>query len=181
MNDALLKRVSKRMALLLRHAPERAGLTLDPEGFVHVDDLVQALRLDIPEADAAIVCAVVAHVEPHKQRYSIVGGCVRANYGHSLAERVAHIAATPPDVLMHGTGEAAVASILTVGLRPMGRQYVHLTPDRYLAASVGTRHGRLCLIKVDAKAACAGGVAFYKANCTFWLADHVPPSYLRVE
>ena len=40
----LLKQVSKQMAYLLRHAPEQAGLQLDPEGYVSVHQLVDALR-----------------------------------------------------------------------------------------------------------------------------------------
>lgn len=56
MDPTLLKRVSKQMALLLRHAPESAGLVLDPEGFVHIDDLVDALRRgDIGDIDAETV------------------------------------------------------------------------------------------------------------------------------
>jgi putative RNA 2'-phosphotransferase len=87
-NQVPLKRVSKQMALLLRHAPESAGLVLDPEGFVHLEDLVAALRRSVAEVDADVVRAVVAEVEPHKQRYSIVDDCVRANCGHSTADRI---------------------------------------------------------------------------------------------
>jgi putative RNA 2'-phosphotransferase len=173
-----LKRVSKQMALLLRHAPDRAGLILDPEGFVRTEDLVGALQSAIPEVDEAVVHAVVELVEPHKQRYSIVDDCVRANYGHSTAGRIEHAPAIPPDVLFHGTSIGTMPMILENGLRPMGRQYVHLTPDRKLAASVGARHGRPCLIRVDSGSAHAAGVVFFKANFTFWLAVAVPPLYL---
>jgi putative RNA 2'-phosphotransferase len=181
LETALLKRVSKQMALLLRHAPERAGLILDPEGFVRMEDLVCALQRTTPEVSANVVRAVVTMVEPHKQRYSIVEDCVRANYGHSTAERIEHDPATPPDRLFHGTSVEAAPSILKTGLQPMGRQYVHLTPDRKLAASVGARHGRLCLLRIDARSAHAAGIAFYKANFTFWLALAVPNIYLRVD
>lgn len=169
------------MALLLRHAPERAGLMLDPEGFVRIEDLVDALKRTVPEVTEDVVRATVALVEPHKQRYSIVDDCVRANYGHSTSERIQHAPATPPDVLFHGTSVEAAPLILENGLRPMGRQYVHLTPEPKLAASVGARHGRPCLVQVDARSAHAGGIVFYKANHTFWLALGVPQAYLRID
>ena len=102
MDTALLKRVSKHMALLLRHAPERAGLVLDPEGYVHLEDLASALRREIAGVDVDTIRAVVEHVEPRKQRYSIAEDCVRANYGHSTADRIDHLPAVPPDVLFHG-------------------------------------------------------------------------------
>ena len=181
MDEVFLKRVSKRMALVLRHAPESAGLVLDPEGYVHLDDLVTALQRDLPDISADTIRAVVAQVEPRKQRYSIVDDCVRANYGHSTDDRIAHVAAEPPDTLLHGTSRSSVAAILSDGLLPMKRQYVHLTPDRQLAASVGTRHGKPCLIRVDARTAHLSGVTFYRANHTFWLVASVPSRYLCVD
>jgi putative RNA 2'-phosphotransferase len=125
--------------------------------------------------------AVLAQVEPHKQRYSIVGDWVRANYGHSTADRIAHTPMQPPDVLVHGTSTSAVASILREGLLPMQRQFVHLTPDRHLASTVAMRHGKACLIRVDARGAHADGVIFYQANHTFWLVDRLEPRYLLLE
>lgn len=175
-DPALLKRVSKHMALLLRHAPDRAGLVLDPEGYVGLDELATALGVD-----AATVRAVVAHVEPHKQRYAIEGDCVRANYGHSIAERIAHEAAEPPALLLHGTTRAALDAIRVQGLVPMRRQFVHLTTERALALSVGARHGPACLVTVDARAAHAAGVVFHRANHAFWLAAAVPAAYLTME
>jgi putative RNA 2'-phosphotransferase len=179
MDAAFLKRVSKHMALLLRHAPERAGLVLDPEGYVHIEDLASALRREITDVDIDTIRSVVEHVEPRKQRYSIVEDYVRANYGHSTADRIDHLPAVPPDVLFHGTSISAMESILAHGLQPMRRQYVHLTLDKQLALSVGSRHGKSCLVKVDARAAHSAGVQFYQANFTFWLALSVPHHFLQ--
>lgn len=179
MDARFLKRVSKHMALLLRHAPERAGLVLDPEGYVHLEDLASALRREIASVDVETIRAVVDRVEPRKQRFTIVDDCVRANYGHSTADRIEHVAAVPPDVLFHGTSVSAMEGIMVNGLQPMRRQYVHLTPDAQLAISVGTRHGKPRLVSVDARAAHLAGVQFYKANFAFWLAASVPHQFLR--
>lgn len=46
---------------------------------------------------------------------------------------------TPPAVLFHGTATASLPVILADGLRPMRRQYVHLSADRDTALSVGSR------------------------------------------
>lgn len=181
MDIALLKRVSKQMAYLLRHEPERAGLKLDPEGYVHLGDLVGALQSAIPEVTEETVRAVVALVEPRKQRYGIEGDSVRANYGHSTAERISLVPAEPPKTLFHGTSRDALEAIRSAGLRPMQRQYVHLTTDRELALSVGSRHGAPCLVIVDAAKAHADGLLFYKANQAFWLAAGVPPVYLHLQ
>lgn len=174
----LLKQVSKQMAYLLRHAPERGGLQLDPEGYVSLDDLVHAIRQSIPAVTPEAVKAVVALVEPQKQRYAIQGDAVRANYGHSLADRIERVPVQPPAVLFHGTASDTLDLIRDTGLLPMKRQYVHLTTDRQLAIAVGGRHGVACLLKVDAKRAHAEGIVFYQANFTFWLADAVPSRFI---
>lgn len=84
-------------------------------------------------------------------------------------------------MLVHGTSRLVVETILMRGLLPMSRQYIHLTPDRQLAAAVGTRHGEPCLIQVDARRAHLDGVAFYKANHTFWLVEQLDPRYLSLD
>jgi RNA:NAD 2'-phosphotransferase (TPT1/KptA family) len=43
------------------------------------------------------------------------------------------------------------------------------------------RVGKPCLVRVDAPSAHADGVAFFKANFTFWLAMTVLPKYLSVD
>jgi putative RNA 2'-phosphotransferase len=126
------------------------------------------------------IVAVVETLEPDKRRFSIVDGDIRANYGHSLAERIVHVAAEPPEILCHGTHENAVRSVLRDGLAPMKRQYVHLTGDRELAARVGARRGKPVLLDVAAGDAHRDGVRFYRANEAFWLVDAVPPRYLRM-
>jgi putative RNA 2'-phosphotransferase len=163
------------MSLALRHEPTRFGLVLDAEGFTPLASLADALQVA-----AADIRAVVEGVEPDKQRYSIVGEDIRANYGHSLAERIAQESSEPPPVLLHGTHEGAVATILREGLRPMARQYVHLTADAGIASRVGGRRGRPVLLRVDARAARAAGIIFYRANETFWLVDSLPAEYLSL-
>lgn len=172
-------RLSKLMSLVLRHRPDEFDLVLDAEGFVPVDELVAALRRPHPEVTRAEVEHVVAHHAPHKQRFSILDGQVRANYGHSLTGRIEHPPAPPPGRLLHGTHEQAVERILREGLRPMGRQYVHLTPDPAIARQVGGRRGRPVVLVVDAAAAHDAGIAFRPAGDTFWLTDLVPPQFVR--
>ncbi len=178
MDIAHLKTLSKQMSLLLRHAPERAGLVLDPEGFVPIADLVMALAKNDPRVTVQSVQAVVRVLATEKKRFTIVGQDIRANYGHSTHARILHPRATPPDTLYHGTSIAALASILASGLKPMGRQYVHLTPHPELALSVGGRHGKPCLLRVDAGRADRDGVEFFNANPSFWLVAQLSPDYV---
>jgi len=176
-----MKELSKLMSLILRHEADRFGVPLDPEGFVSIDVLLAAVRTQRPTTTREDIRCVVETVEPAKQRFTIVDDDIRANYGHSLDRRIVHEPATPPDILFHGTHGRAIAVILADGLRPMSRQYVHLTPDPDLARQVGSRRGAPTLVRVDAAAAARDGVAFYRANPAFWLADFVPARYLRAD
>jgi len=180
-NDTQLVKLSKLLSLMLRHEPAKFGLVLDAEGFAPLEETLQAVRGSLPHATEADIVAVVETIEPDKRRFSIVERDIRANYGHSLDERVRHAAATPPATLLHGTNAAALPLILSSGLAPMKRQYVHLTTNAELAGRVGARRGKPVLVRVDAAAAHAAGVEFYRANESFWLATSVAARYLSVE
>jgi putative RNA 2'-phosphotransferase len=175
-----LVRLSKLMSLILRHQPEQFGVTLDAEGYAAIADVLAAVRDRMPQVTVADLHTVVTTLEPDKRRFSMLTDEIRANYGHSLAERIVHQPATPPAVLLHGTSQPAVTAILAAGILPMRRQYVHLTTDAQLAARIGRRHGAACILAVDAARAAAGGVLFYRANESFWLADAVPAWYVTL-
>lgn len=175
-----LKTVSKLLSLILRHESERFGVTLDAEGYTLLEDVLRAVRTSLPETRLEDILDVVRTVEPAKQRFSVVGDEIRANYGHTLALRIQHEVATPPPELFHGTHQGVVEAVLVSGLRPMARQYVHLTPNRTLARAVGGRRGRPVILRVDTTAAAAAGVVFYRANPSFWLADCVPAAFLSL-
>jgi putative RNA 2'-phosphotransferase len=73
----------------------------------------------------------------------------------------------------------AISDIRKEGLRPMGRQYVHLSSDEETAVSVGKRKTNTpVILRVRAGRASQDGVAFYIGNEKVWLADRVPPEYL---
>ena len=174
-----LKAISKQLSWILRHEAERLGLQMDPEGYVLIADLLEVMLRSEPGITEAVIREVVAKIEPRKQRFSIVDDSIRANYGHSLEMRIGQQIALPPDALFHGTTKAALELILGEGLKPMRRQYVHLTPDIDLARSVGSRHGKPILLRVDAQRAHAEGVVFYSANRNFWLVDQLPAKFFN--
>lgn len=171
--------LSKLLALMLRHQPERFGILLDAEGYASLEEVMNAVQAKLPTAKAADLHHLVANLDADKRRFSILGAEIRANYGHSLTQRIEHPPATPPDVLLHGTSQSAVTKILRDGILPMQRQYVHLTTDHDLAMRIGGRHGKAQVIVVDAAPACAAGVVFYRANDAFWLADAIPARYVH--
>lgn len=168
-------RTSKKISLALRHAPERFGLTLDPAGWVAIVDLLTALDLTRAELDEVVTTN-------DKQRFAISpdGAVIRANQGHSVAVDLRLDAATPPDLLYHGTVERFLAAILAEGLRPMARHDVHLSASVETARKVGNRRGAPVILEVRAAAMHADGHAFQVSENGVWLTAAVPPAYLVV-
>lgn len=180
--NSRLTSISKEVSYALRHAPQEYGLELDGEGFVPVEALLDALNGRHPTRRAVTQEDLEESVATSdKRRHEIVGGRIRALYGHSVQETIKRVPSTPPSVLYHGTTHRTLGQILKEGLKPMGRQLVHLSADVETAEQVGKRRDRNpVILLVDAAAAHEDGIAFYEGNDKVWLADTVPPQYLSV-
>ena len=87
----------------------------------------------------------------------------------------------PPAVLYHGTAERFVPSILEKGLLPMSRLYVHLSKDIGTALTVGKRHGRPVVFRIDAAGMAKDGAEFFLSVNGVWLTKKVPAKYLTRE
>lgn len=181
MNKKTLESLSKELSYALRHAPWEYELELDDNGWVDVNQLLSALRLNpkwssVKDSDLELMIS-----ESEKKRHEIVDGRIRAFYGHSVTNKILKTQATPPAILYHGTERKVKDSILQEGLKPNQRQYVHLSQDVETAMQVGKRRDSDPIIfEIDAKLAHENGVKFYLGNEKVWLADFIPPQYLDV-
>ncbi|MFF4295129.1 RNA 2'-phosphotransferase [Streptomyces vinaceus] len=177
MDDRRTVKVSKYVSKHLRHQPERIGLVLDPQGWVEIDDLLAAAAAHrFPISRAELDHVVAAN---DKQRFAVDGTRIRANQGHTVPVDLDLPEAEPPAYLYHSTVAAALDAIRAEGLRPMARHHVHLSPDRETATRVGARRGRPVVLAVDAGAMRAAGHVFRVSANGVWLADAVPPQFLR--
>jgi putative RNA 2'-phosphotransferase len=171
-------KLSKTMSYILRHRPERFDILLDPEGFAPLEEVLEAVRSQRPGVTKQDMADVVAMDE--KGRFEIMEDDIRACYGHSIDGRIEYDPVTPPEVLFHGTPRRALSVIREEGLRPMNRQYVHLTVRRDFAVTVGKRRDKEpAVLTVQAARAHEAGFRFYKANENFFLADEVPPQFIK--
>ncbi len=179
METSRLVRISKFLSKHLRHQPEQLGLTLEPGGWVSVDDLLRAAASHGMPITRAELEEVVA--DNDKQRFSFdeSGQRIRANQGHTVEVDLQLEVATPPSVLYHGTAASVADAIRVEGLRKMRRHHVHLSADTVTAERVGRRHGRPVVFLVDAAAMTRDGFTFYRSENGVWLVESVPPQYLR--
>lgn len=177
MDDTFL---SKTLAHALRHAPWLYELEIDDEGWTPVAALLGALRERRLEWEGLAeddLHALLARAD--KRRYEISEGKIRALYGHSLQHKLSKEPAQPPETLYHGTPRGALDAIRAAGLKPMSRQYVHLSTDMETARQVGQRRDQKpAVLVVRAGDAHRAGLTFYRGNEQVWLADHVPPEFI---
>lgn len=174
--------LSRVLSHALRHDPGRYGLELDPEGWVGLGEVVAALRSRPGWESVGVADIEETLAAASKQRHEIRDGRIRAIYGHSLPERIERTPTTPPDLLYHGTSPDNLERVMREGLLPMSRQFVHLSTDVEMAWAVGSRHAsRPVVLHIDATAAHAAGIPFYKGNDKVWLADEVPSRFVTAQ
>ncbi|WP_329219890.1 RNA 2'-phosphotransferase [Streptomyces microflavus] len=178
MDERRTVKVSKYLSAHLRHKPERIGLTLDDNGWVAVGTLLDAAaRHGFPVTRAELDHVVAVN---DKRRFTVDGDRIRANQGHTVTVDLDLPPAQPPAYLYHGTVARAMDAIRAEGLRPMARHHVHLSPDRETATRVGARRGSPLVLTVDAGAMHRAGHVFRVSANGVWLADAVPPEFLRL-
>lgn len=183
-NKLDLNGLSKYCAMLLRHRPEVLDLKMDISGWVSVDELIRKINSNRRnKIDIDVIKEMVATND--KQRFALeerkTGLFIRANQGHSIKSLdMGYESIKPPDFLYHGTGEKYINSILKQGLLHKGRQYVHLSADYDMAVKVGSRHGKVRVLKLDTKRMYEDGIVFYRSENGVWLTEYVDPKYFRI-
>ena len=170
---------SKFLSLVLRHRPEKIGITLDENGWVAVSLLIEqcnthGFQLTLDELDE-----VVETNNKKRFAYSQDGSRIRASQGHSVSVNLDLDKRQPPDILYHGTVADVLPDICYGGLLKMSRQHVHLSPDLGTAKLVGNRRrSQTVILRVEAYRMWKEDYIFYLSANGVWLTDHVPASYV---
>jgi putative RNA 2'-phosphotransferase len=169
---------SKFLSLVLRHNPDKIGITLDSAGWVPVKDLLAALARHGKPLDRATLAEIVHNCEKQRYAFSSDGEHIRANQGHSVEVELEHAPAAPPEHLYHGTAAQFLASIRKQGLLKGQRHHVHLSAETEMTLRVGARRGRPILLTIRAGDMYRAGYEFFLTPNQVWLADRVPPEFI---
>lgn len=178
MDPTRATRISKRLALALRHDPAALGLTLDAQGYATLDAVLAGFAaVDEPLSRDELISLATGPGADGKSRYALSpdGAHVRASQGHSIDVELTLAPREPPERLYHGTIERFLPSILAHGLRPGARAHVHLSADEETAEQVARRRaGPHVVLVIAAGALARAGHAFFRAENGVWLTAHVP-------
>lgn len=176
MNDLKL---SKFLSLVLRHEPERIGVTLDSAGWVEVEQLLAACGAQQIPLTRERLEHLVATSEKKRFAFDETKARIRASQGHSVEVELGYEPQIPPEILYHGTVEKFLPSIQAQGLLKGERHHVHLSADEPTALKVGERRGRPVLLTIKAGAMHRAGHIFYRSANGVWLVDAVPVAFLK--
>jgi len=171
-----IEKISKFLSFILRHNPQSIGLKVDVNGWANIDEIIEKSKKI--KLTREVIDKVVAQND--KQRFIIKSNKIRASQGHSIEVDLEFKAVTPPDILYHGTATHFLESIMKTGLSKQKRQHVHLSKNIEIASSVGERHGKVVILKIDSKRMFDEGYEFYLSENRVWLTDAVPVQYLGV-
>jgi putative RNA 2'-phosphotransferase len=174
-----LKHISKFLSLVLRHKPQEIGITMDANGWVNVDELIEKCNAKKQQLDFETLEEVV--IGNDKQRFSFNDDYtkIRANQGHTVNVDLQFEPAAPMEYLYHGTVEKYLELIKVNGLQKMQRLHVHLSKDLDTAIKVGSRRGKPIILKIQALKMHQDGYTFYLSKNGVWLCDHIPTEYIE--
>ena len=172
------KHLSKFLSLILRHKPEKLGVTLDANGWGSVPDIIQKMNERGMNVDLDRILAVVENNDKQRFRLSDDRQRIRANQGHSIPIDLELAPPAPPEFLFHGTAVKNLSSIREQGLLPGSRQHVHLSWDEETAMKVGRRHGKPVVLTVRTGEMHRDGHVFLLSENKVWLTGLVPAAYI---
>lgn len=168
---------SKRLSWLLRHGAQEAGLKMDADGWLSLDEVLSATGLSAHALEELVRA-------DQKGRFELRAGPppqVRACQGHSAGggvspealERSWTPAEVPGGVAWHGTSvECALAIAASGQISARARTHVHLAQE--LSSVVGKRAGVALMLGVGVELLRAGGGELFMSPNGVLLARAVP-------
>jgi len=173
------KHISKFLSYVLRHHPDKLGITLDENGWTSVAILLEKIQGSEYSLSMEELEEVVATNNKKRFAFNEDKTKIRANQGHSIQIDLALQTKEPPAYLYHGTVEKFMPSIQEKGLLKGNRHHVHLSADKETAINVGSRRGKPIVLTIKSGEMLAQGYAFYQSENGVWLTDAVPSEFIE--
>ena len=175
-----LTRISKTLSYMLRHSTDPLFVDLNG-GWANVNTIITVLKQKHPGFNRETLNLIVAEDSKGRYSFSEDGSRIRANQGHSIPNVVIEMRiAEPPDLLYHGTATRFLDPIMREGLKPMSRQFVHISPDMETAIKTGKRHGTPVVLIISARQFVDDGNELYLSANGVWQAKEVPTKYFEI-
>ena len=155
MSDRELDSLCRIIAGVVRHFPEKLGVSIDGHGWVDISEFVHA----IGSSRSGFHWLRTHHIEAialtdPKGRYQIDGGMVRATYGHTINLDLSDLPDADLKEYFYPVTEEEMDVILEHGLNPIDRKHVHLSGSIEKAIEAGrVRTEEPLILRIDGKKA----------------------------
>ena len=181
LNDRELDHLGRVLTGILRHFPDRYGLSVDAHGWIELSAIARAIAQRHPVYRWLRPQHLVAIAETDgKGRYEVRDDRIRATYGHTLEIELDLPTDDIPEHLYYPVTADEAAIVLEVGLRPSDRRKVHLSKTADDAVAAGkVRTPEPIVLEVDVRRAQKDGIVIMQAGKTVYLADRIPAELLR--
>lgn len=170
-----MNRLSKFMALILRHKAKDFGLHISPQGLVLVAELLKFINKKKEFGSVTMEDIQEVVINCNKQRFKLTEInnqlYIYANQGHSIgfvtADRKEVIDPSEIPICIHGTNKAAISLIMdSGGLSKMNRNDIHMASALPESGDVisGMRKSSNVVVWIDVDKAMAQGIKFFISN-----------------
>ncbi len=182
MSDNELNSLGRILAGILRHFPEKFKLEMNSQGWVIINDLIQAIRRRVSQFHWLRPHHILALVETDpKGRYDIRDNVIRATYGHSIDVDLDLPTDDIPDKLYYPTTNEEVELLIETGLKPSDRKRVHLSLTSEDATNAGKfRVPNPIILEIDAKGSIEAGNTIKHAGITVFTTVEISPEFIRI-
>jgi putative RNA 2'-phosphotransferase len=175
--------IARKLALVLRHAPEKFDLEMDINGWIDTRDIIRQFKYSNNRRHHWLRphhLRAISETDP-KGRYEVRGNMIRATYGHTVEIELDLPTSDIPDSLYYPCDPKEAGNLLEVGIKPGDRAHVHLSANMRAAAEAGRVHrADPTIIEVDTARMVATGETIWHAGVTVYLTENVPGEYLSI-
>ncbi len=180
MNEYEIDVLSKILAGMLRHFPDRYGIVLDEHGWVKISTIIPAIRIQTRH----FRWLTPRHIEDlvltdPKGRYQVNESHeIRARYGHTIPVNLDDLPTDDvPDKLYYQTTAEEYDLIAENGILPSDKSWVHLSRTYRQAYVSGMYHvNDPFIVEVDVRKLNSEDIPVYMATSDIFLVSKVPPS-----
>jgi putative RNA 2'-phosphotransferase len=189
-----ISRLSKYLALILRHKPEIVDTSLDESGWakISLEEIAQRIaRLDQFTWVTLHDIEEVVRIDP-KGRYEItleLPRRIRATYGHSIATKglldSPDEAGDLPQIAYYGCSSTDLPTLLRMGITGSDRAFIHLSVNKNDALAIARkkvgRNDRSSIpriISINVEAACRLNVKFKLLTPLVIISENIPPEFI---
>jgi putative RNA 2'-phosphotransferase len=175
--------IARKLALVLRHAPEKFDLEMDINGWIDTRDIIRQFKYANNRRHHWLRphhLRAISETDP-KGRYEVRGNMIRATYGHTVEIELDLPTSDIPDSLYYPCDPKEAGNLLEVGIKPGDRAHVHLSANMRAAAEAGRVHrADPTIIEVDTARMVATGETIWHAGVTVYLTENVSGEYLSI-